>query len=88
MSNARLPHDYESPTALLRELFPILMGRQDKRTLCYVYNAATAPNLYRSEDEASACIRIARLCGRIRAARFAGIDCYGRSNGAWSVVSH
>ncbi len=84
--SARLPNEWETPTALLRALFPIIRGKHDPLSLVWIFNAASCPWLLRGNDEARDCNRIARLCGRIRALRYTGIDCYGRSNGAWSVV--
>jgi hypothetical protein len=96
---ARQPYAEEGPDALLRTLMRLYLGGHfhvvtgssrvgmgtidAAHRLCSIWNQATNPALYRSDDEASACSRIAWLCRRIRATQYSGRYFSEDADGRW-----
>jgi hypothetical protein len=79
---ARLPYPDEEPTALLKA-FHQARADQSPNKLIYVYNTATAPDVYRSDDEHAECKRIAFLCRRQRANRHGSRSIQETPDGVW-----
>jgi hypothetical protein len=87
---SRQPYATESPDALLRHLFSYpnrrfwQEGTSEGATMVVnTYNDATAPDVYRSDDEHAACKRIAFLCRRIRATRYGSRSIQETADGVW-----
>lgn len=90
-SGARDPHDYEKGHYLFREFkgqkkqgaFGTSAGASH---LCRIFNAATAPNLLRTDEDSKVCGRVAMLCRRMRTNNYGSRSIQETADGAWYPV--
>jgi len=90
-SGARDPHEYEMGSYLFKEFKGLkkqgVFGTPEGAShLCRIFNAATAPNLFRTDEDSRTSGRVAMLCRRIRTNHYGSRSIQETADGAWYPV--